>query len=196
MSSSVVTDVDAPAAGSFKIRMVMAFFAIYFLWGTTFLAIRIAVQEMPPLFAAGVRFFVAGVLLYGVMRLRGHSGPTACQWRSLAMIGLLMLWRAFLVRKVWVAVALGYFVAGEAVTLRTLIDSVLDRERISDSAKRESCDLTSDALKWNGSQYECDEFALPVRRSFSEQPTDVTPYRLKRDAKIDGDFLRTAPLYQ
>ena len=72
------------------LRVVLAFFAIYFLWGTTFLAIRIAVQEMPPLFAAGVRFFVAGVLLYGVTRLRGHSGPTACQWRSLAMIGLLM----------------------------------------------------------------------------------------------------------
>ena len=71
-------------------RVPLAFFAIYVLWGTTFLAIRIAVQEVPPLFAAGIRFFVAGVLLYGFMRFRGQSAPTRAQWRSLAIIGLLM----------------------------------------------------------------------------------------------------------
>lgn len=70
--------------------MVMAFFAIYVLWGTTFLAIRIAVEELPPLFAAGTRFFIAGVVLYGFMRLRGQARPTAAQWRNLAVLGLLM----------------------------------------------------------------------------------------------------------
>ena len=70
--------------------MVLAFFAIYVVWGTTFLAIRIAVEEMPPLFAAGARFFAAGVLLYGFMRLRGNEKPTAIQWRNLAVMGLLM----------------------------------------------------------------------------------------------------------
>jgi len=70
--------------------MVLAFFAIYVVWGTTFLAIRIAVEEMPPLFAAGARFFAAGVLLYGFMRLRGNEKPTATQWRNLAVMGLLM----------------------------------------------------------------------------------------------------------
>ena len=75
---------------SFRIRMALAFFAIYVLWGTTFLAIRIAVEEMPPLFAAGARFFTAGVLLYGFMRLKGEVKPTAAQWRSLAIMGLLM----------------------------------------------------------------------------------------------------------
>jgi drug/metabolite transporter (DMT)-like permease len=72
------------------IRVLLAFFAIYVLWGTTFLAIRIAVEEVPPLFAAGTRFFIAGVVLYGFMRIRGTPGPTASQWRSLAIIGLLM----------------------------------------------------------------------------------------------------------
>src|ERR1700756_59623 len=90
MSSSAVTDVDAPAAGSFKIRMVMAFFAIYFLWGTTFLAIRIAVEELPPLFAAGARFFIAGIVLLGFMLAKGEAAPTAKQWRSLLVMSLLM----------------------------------------------------------------------------------------------------------
>jgi drug/metabolite transporter (DMT)-like permease len=74
----------------FRARMVLAFFAIYVLWGTTFLAIRIAVEELPPLFAAGVRFFTAGVVLYVFMRLKGETKPTAIQWRNLAIMGLLM----------------------------------------------------------------------------------------------------------
>jgi len=73
-----------------QVQILLAFFAIYILWGTSFLAIRIAVQEVPPLFAAGIRFFVAGVLLYGFMRLRGRPRPTGTQWRSFAIIGLLM----------------------------------------------------------------------------------------------------------
>jgi drug/metabolite transporter (DMT)-like permease len=87
------TVIERPAgAGSkrFDMRVVLAFFAIYVLWGTSFLGIRIAVQEVPPLFAAGTRFFVAGILLYGFMRLRGQPRPVASQWRSLAIIGLLM----------------------------------------------------------------------------------------------------------
>jgi len=74
----------------FDLRIVMAFLAIYLLWGTTFLAIRIAVHEVPPLFAAGVRFFTAGVLLYGFMRLRRTAAPTLVEWWNLALIGLVM----------------------------------------------------------------------------------------------------------
>jgi len=66
------------------------FFAIYILWGTTFLGIRIAVLEMPPIFAAGSRFFTAGVLLYGFLRLRGTANPTRLQWRNLFLISVLM----------------------------------------------------------------------------------------------------------
>lgn len=90
MSVSVVTNTEAAAAGSFKIRMVMAFFAIYVLWGTTFLAIRIAVEELPPLFAAGARFFIAGVLLLGFMLAKGAARPSARQWRNLLVMSLLM----------------------------------------------------------------------------------------------------------
>lgn len=91
MSDSMVTSAIAPpASGSFRLRVVLSFFAIYILWGTTFLAIRIAVAELPPLFAAGVRFFTAGSVLYLFMRIKGQAQPTRIQWRNLAVMALLM----------------------------------------------------------------------------------------------------------
>src|SRR5580658_2714772 len=91
MVNLAVTDpVARSTAGSFRLRLIAAFFAIYFLWGTTFLAIRIAVQELPPLFAAGVRFLIAGVVLYGFMLVKGQASPTRTQWRNLACMAVLM----------------------------------------------------------------------------------------------------------
>ncbi len=90
MSVSTVTNAETSTAGSFRLRMILAFFAIYFLWGTTFLAIRIAVEELPPLYAAGVRFFIAGTVLLGFMLARGAARPTAAQWRNLLVLSLLM----------------------------------------------------------------------------------------------------------
>lgn len=69
-------------------RVALAFAAIYVLWGGTFLAIRVAVLQVPPLFAGGVRFFLAGAALYLFMRLRGHPSPTLRQWRSIALTSL------------------------------------------------------------------------------------------------------------
>src|SRR3974390_2610897 len=90
MSASAVTKIEDSAARSFKACMVLSFFAIYFLWGTTFLAIRVAVEELPPLFAAGARFFTAGVLLFGFMLAKGNAKPNARQWRNLLVLSLLM----------------------------------------------------------------------------------------------------------
>jgi drug/metabolite transporter (DMT)-like permease len=72
------------------VRVLLAFAAIYVLWGGTFLAIRIAVLEVPPLFASGVRFFIAGGLLYLFMRLRGEPIPSAVQWRGISLASLCM----------------------------------------------------------------------------------------------------------
>jgi drug/metabolite transporter (DMT)-like permease len=69
-------------------RVVIAFAAIYLLWGGTFLAIRIAVLQLPPFFAGGVRFLVAGGALYVFMRLRGEPSPTAREWRDIAATSL------------------------------------------------------------------------------------------------------------
>ena len=74
----------------FDLRVFLAFTAIYVLWGSTYLAIRVAVQLVPPLFAAGVRFFFAGTLLYAVMRFCGRPRPTGKEWTSLLTLGSLM----------------------------------------------------------------------------------------------------------
>jgi drug/metabolite transporter (DMT)-like permease len=73
-----------------KAPVVLAFAAIYLLWGGTFLAIRVAVHQIPPLFTAGLRFVIAGLGLFLFMRLRGEANPSRLQWRNLALIGLLM----------------------------------------------------------------------------------------------------------
>jgi drug/metabolite transporter (DMT)-like permease len=58
-------------------KVLLAFAIIYFVWGSTFLAIRVGVREVPPFLLAGMRFLVAGVALYGWMRARGTPSPTA-----------------------------------------------------------------------------------------------------------------------
>ncbi len=75
---------------TFDARVVPAFLSIYILWGTTFLAIRVAVRELPPLFAAGTRMSLAGAVLFGWTMLRGAVWPTRRQWQSLALMGALM----------------------------------------------------------------------------------------------------------
>ena len=69
-------------------QVVLAFAAIYVLWGGTFLAIRVAVLQLPPLFASGARFLIAGAVLYIFMRLRGHPSPTFREWRTIAVTSL------------------------------------------------------------------------------------------------------------
>lgn len=91
MNDSVVArTVVTSTSRSFRIRVALAFFAIYILWGTTFLAIRVAVMELPPLFAAGARFFTAGVVLFVMTRMKRAAQPTPKQWRNLAVVALLM----------------------------------------------------------------------------------------------------------
>jgi drug/metabolite transporter (DMT)-like permease len=91
MADSVVSiSENGGESDSFRVRLLLSFFAIYVLWGTTFLAIRIAVEELPPLFAAGTRFFIAGIVLYGFMRARSEAAPTLRQWRSVTIMALLM----------------------------------------------------------------------------------------------------------
>ena len=82
--------VPGQRAGGPDVRVLLAFGAIYFLWGATFLAIRVAVLEIPPFFTAGMRFFIAGSVLFLVLRLRGQAAPSAAQWRSIVVIAVCM----------------------------------------------------------------------------------------------------------
>src|ERR1700756_2838686 len=90
MGTLEVIDKLPVTRGRVDVRELLAFGAIYFLWGATFLAIRIAVLEIPPFFTAGLRFFVAGSFLYLVLRLSGEPAPTAAQWRGIAVIAAAM----------------------------------------------------------------------------------------------------------
>jgi drug/metabolite transporter (DMT)-like permease len=74
-----------------RTRVLAAFAAVYIVWGSTYLAIRYAVETIPPFIMVGTRFIVSGVLLYAWARLRGDQRPTAAQWRDATIIGILML---------------------------------------------------------------------------------------------------------
>ncbi|MFN8177500.1 MAG: EamA family transporter [bacterium] len=82
---------DKPEDGPSRIRVVVAFVAVYLLWGSTYLAIRFAVQSMPPLLMAGTRHLVSGLVMLGVARARGVALPTRRQWRDASIVGLLLL---------------------------------------------------------------------------------------------------------
>jgi drug/metabolite transporter (DMT)-like permease len=73
-----------------KWKTLLAFAIIYFVWGSTFLAIRIGVREVPPLLLAAMRFLVAGLVLYGWMIARGERSPTARQWKSASVLAILI----------------------------------------------------------------------------------------------------------
>lgn len=64
---------------------------MYIIWGSTYLAIQFVVETMPPFLSAGVRFIIAGGLLFAFRRLRGDPPPTRIEWRSAAIIGLLLI---------------------------------------------------------------------------------------------------------
>ena len=71
-------------------KTLLAFSIVYLVWGSTFLAIRIGVLEVPPLLFAAMRFTAAGVLLYGWTRLRGAQPPSRRQWLSIALVAALI----------------------------------------------------------------------------------------------------------
>lgn len=74
-----------------RLRFLAAFGSVYVIWGSTYLAIRFAIETMPPFLMAGVRFVLAGVLMCGFMMLRGVRAPTAREWSAAAIIGGLLL---------------------------------------------------------------------------------------------------------
>ena len=72
-------------------RVITAFAAVYLIWGSTYLAIRLAVETMPPFLMAGVRFLIAGAILYVWTRWRGTPQPTRAHWLAAAGVGGLLL---------------------------------------------------------------------------------------------------------
>jgi drug/metabolite transporter (DMT)-like permease len=81
----------AISAAPSRARILAAFAAVYVVWGSTYLAIRVAIDTMPPFLMAGVRFLVAGGLLYAWARSRGAPAPTRRQWIAATIVGGFLL---------------------------------------------------------------------------------------------------------
>jgi drug/metabolite transporter (DMT)-like permease len=93
MSSTLKSPgVERPAAAKASAWLVAAcLLAVYIVWGTTYFAIKVAIEGFAPFFLVGTRFIAAGVILLGWQALRGAPLPTARQWGGAALIGLLLL---------------------------------------------------------------------------------------------------------
>lgn len=91
LSETVTLPVQGASAPPPFGLVVAAFAAVYLIWGSTYLGIRLAIDSIPPLLMAGARFVIAGGLLYGIMRLRGAARPGLAQWRSATLTGGLLL---------------------------------------------------------------------------------------------------------
>lgn len=88
------TDAAAGTADSASRRrwlVPLALVSLYFIWGSTYLAIRVALESYPPFLMAAVRFIAAGAVLYGFLRWRGMPAPTRAQWLNAAATGAMLL---------------------------------------------------------------------------------------------------------
>ncbi len=74
-----------------KTKIWAALLAVYFVWGSTYLGIRFAVETIPPFLQAGVRFLIAGTFLFSWRRMSGDPAPTRNQWKSALIVGSLLL---------------------------------------------------------------------------------------------------------
>jgi drug/metabolite transporter (DMT)-like permease len=72
------------------LRLITALFCTYFIWGSTYLAIRFGIESFPPFLMAGIRFTLAGVILYTIMRYLGAPKPTSKQWQGASIVGILL----------------------------------------------------------------------------------------------------------
>ena len=85
---SSATPVVVPARG---LAIAFALATLYILWGSTYLAIRFALESYPPFLLGAIRMFIAGALMYAVLRARGAPAPTRRQWRTLAVLSIFMV---------------------------------------------------------------------------------------------------------
>src|ERR1700745_652322 len=74
-----------------RFAILLAFAALYLIWGSTYLGIRLAIDSIPPFLMAGSRYLTAGLILYGIARARGATRPPAITWRSSLIVGGFLL---------------------------------------------------------------------------------------------------------
>lgn len=74
-----------------RAKIILAFAAVYIIWGSTYLGIRYAIETLPGFLMAGTRFFIAGAILFAWARLHGDRVGSLAQWRGAFVIGGLLL---------------------------------------------------------------------------------------------------------
>ncbi len=74
-----------------KISIIIAFAALYLIWGSTYLGILFAIRSIPPLLMAGTRFLLAGIILYAGARISGERRPSRAEWRTALIVGACLL---------------------------------------------------------------------------------------------------------
>jgi drug/metabolite transporter (DMT)-like permease len=79
------------AAQPKKIALIAAFAALYLIWGSTYLGIFFAIQSIPPFLMAGVRFFLAGIIMFAIARFQGAPKPDPATWRDALIVGACLL---------------------------------------------------------------------------------------------------------
>ncbi len=87
-SNPTMTSDNAP--GPNRTWLLLAFLTLYLVWGSTFLAIKLAIETMPPFLMAGLRFLLAGSVLYALVGIGRRPQPTRNQWQNAAVIGFAM----------------------------------------------------------------------------------------------------------
>ena len=74
-----------------KTKLWLALISLYIVWGSTYLAIRFAVETMPPFLHASIRFLISGAILYIWRSMAGDAKPTKANWKSTAIVGTFLL---------------------------------------------------------------------------------------------------------
>ena len=87
--STAAPHADRAAPGALAVAFALA--SVYILWGSTYLAIRFALESYPPFLLGAGRMFLAGLIMYVVLRARGVASPTGKQWRTLWILSIWMV---------------------------------------------------------------------------------------------------------
>jgi drug/metabolite transporter (DMT)-like permease len=82
---------DLPARAPHRFMVPLALIGVYLIWGSTYFAIRIALESFPPFLMAAIRFPIAGALMFAFLRWRGVPAPTPRQWLNCFITGSLLL---------------------------------------------------------------------------------------------------------
>jgi drug/metabolite transporter (DMT)-like permease len=80
-----------PQTNSKRVPTLIALFALYIIWGSTYFVIHYVVADIPPFMAGAVRFLIAGVILYTFLKARGAAAPTSQEWLSSLKVGALLM---------------------------------------------------------------------------------------------------------